>query len=156
MIPDEPITLPFLDHFEGTLRWKAASFHGPASHAADLEIGLDLRDGRLRVDPIAATGTQGGYLTGRIDLESVDQGFTVQSHLRLDGGRLDLAKSEIDPSRWPSFDFDMDIGSHGHSLRELANHAKGHIGFILGEGLVTSSVIWITWARTSSSSSSAR
>ncbi|MDH3814740.1 MAG: AsmA family protein [Acidobacteriota bacterium] len=141
VIPDEPITLPFFDRFEGTLQWTAANFHGPASHGADFEIGLDLRNGRLRVDPIAANGTQGGYLTGRIDLESVDQGFTVQSHLQLDGGHLDLAKSESDPSRWPTFDFDMELGSHGRSLRELANHAKGHIGFILGEGMVASTVL---------------
>jgi len=93
------------------------------------------------VDPVAANGKHGGYLTGRIDLESVEQGFSIRSRLQLDGGRLELAKSESDPNRWPTFDFDVDLGSHGRSLRELANHAKGHIGFILGEGVVASSVL---------------
>lgn len=141
VIPDEPITLPFLDRFEGTLRWKAANFRGPGSFATDFEIGLDLRDGHFRVDPVAANGTYGGSLSGHFDLESVEQVFTLQSHVQLDGGRLDLAKSESDPNRWPSFDFDLELGSHGRSLRELANNAKGHIGFVLGEGVVASNVL---------------
>jgi uncharacterized protein involved in outer membrane biogenesis len=140
-IPDEPITLPFLDRFEGTLRWKAANFHGPGSHAADFEIGLDLRNGHLRVDPVATHGTHGGSLSGRIDLESVEQGFSIRSHLMLDGGRLELPKSVSDPARWPSLDWDMKLESSGRSLRDLANHAKGHIGFIVGEGVVASTVL---------------
>ena len=141
VIPDEPITLPFLDEYEGALRWKAANFHGPTTYATDFEIGLDLRDGHLRVDPIAANGKYGGYLTGSIDLESVDQGFSVQTHLQLDGGRLELAKSESDPDKWPAFDFDVDLGSRGRSLRELTRNAKGHVGFILGEGVVENTVL---------------
>jgi len=141
VIPDEPISLPFLDHYQGTVRWKAANFHGPGTLGTGFKFGIDLRDGRLRVDPLSVTGKYGGNLTGRIDLESVEQGFTLQSHVQLDGGRLELAKSESDPNRWPSFDFDVELGSHGRSLRELANHAKGHIGFIVGEGVVASTVL---------------
>jgi uncharacterized protein involved in outer membrane biogenesis len=141
VIPDEPISLPFLDRFEGTLRWNAANFHGPASHATDFEIGLNLRNGHLRVDPVAANGTHGGYLTGHIDLEAVEQGFSIRSHLQLDGGRLQLSKIEKDPNLWPTIEFDVNLESHGRSLRELANHASGHVGFILGEGVVASTVM---------------
>ena len=35
----------------------------------------------------------------------------------------------------------MKFESGGRSLRELANYAKGHIGFIVGEGVVASSVL---------------
>ena len=141
VIPDEPISLPFLDRFQGTLRWKATNFHGPTSHATDFEIGLDLRNGHLRVDPVAANGTHGGYLTGHIDLEAVEQGFSIRSHLQLDGGRLELSKIEKDPNRWPSLDADLNLETQGRSLRELANHANGHIGFILGEGVVANNVM---------------
>jgi uncharacterized protein involved in outer membrane biogenesis len=140
-IPDEPITLPFLDQFEGTGRWEANNFHGPSSHATDFEIGVDLRDGHLRVDPVAANGNYGGYLTGWFDLESVEQGFVVSSFLQLDGGRLELSKIEKDPNRWPTIDFDVNLESHGSSLRELMNHANGHLGIILGEGVVASTVM---------------
>ena len=141
VIPDEPISLPFLDRFEGTLRWKATNFHGPTSHATDFEIGIDLHDGHIRVDPVAANGKHGGYLTGHVDLEAVEQGFSFRSQLRLDGGRLELSKIEKDPNRWPSLDADLNLESQGRSLRELANHANGHIGFILGEGVVANSVL---------------
>ena len=136
VIPDEPINLPFLDRFEGTVRWKATNFHGPGTLGTDFKFGIDLHNGRLRVDPFSVTGKYGGSMTGRIDLESVEQGFSIRSHLQLDGGRLELAKAESDPNRWPSLDWDMKLESSGLSLRELANQAKGHIGFILGEGMV--------------------
>jgi hypothetical protein len=140
-IPDEPITLPFLDQFEGAGRWEATNFHGPTSPATDFEIGFDLHDGHLRVDPVAANGKHGGYLTGRFDLESVEQGFAVRSFLQLDGGRLELSKIEKDPNRWPTIDFEVNLESHGRTLRELMNHANGHVGFILGEGVVASTVM---------------
>jgi len=140
-IPDEPITLPFLDKFEGTARWEAANFRGPGSRAVDFKIGFDLHDGHLRIDPISANGAHGGYLTGLFHLEPVEQGFAVRSFLQLDGGRLELSKAEKDPNRWPTLDFEVNLESHGRSLRELANHADGHLGFILGEGVVASTVM---------------
>lgn len=140
-ISDEPITLPFLDELEGTGRWEAADFHGPSSYASDFEIGFDLHDGHLRVDPVAANGKHGGYLTGGFDLESLEEGFSVRSFLQLDGGRLQLSKIEKDPDQWPTIEFDVKLDSHGRSLRELANNANGHIDFILGEGVVASTVM---------------
>jgi len=141
VIPDEPISLPFLDRFEGTLRWKAANFHGPGTLGTDFKLGIDLREGHLRVDPLSVTGKYGGSMTGWFDLESVEQGFSIRSHLQLDGGRLELAKSESDPNQWPSLDWDLKLESRGRSLRELANHAKGHVGFIVGEGVVANTVM---------------
>ncbi len=140
-IPDEPITLPFLDKFEGTARWEAANFRGPGSHAVDFNIGFDLHDGHLRIDPISANGAHGGYLTGRFDFEPVEQGFAVRSFLQFDGGRLELSKIEKDPGLWPSIEFDVNLESHGRSLRELMNHANGHLGVILGEGVVASTLM---------------
>ena len=141
VISDEPINLPFLDRFDGTLRWQAANFHGPGTLGSDFKLGIDLRNGRLRVDPLSVTGKYGGNMTGWFDLESVEQGFSIQSHLLLDGGRLELPKSVSDPTQWPSLDWDMKLESSGRSLRELANHAEGHIGFIVGDGVVASNVM---------------
>ena len=141
VISDEPINLPFLDRFEGTLRWQAANFHGPGTLGSDFKLGIDLHNGRLRVDPLSVTGKYGGNMTGWFDLESVEQGFSIQSHLLLDGGRLVLPKSVSDPTQWPSLDWDMKLESSGRSLRKLANHAKGHIGFIVGDGVVANNVM---------------
>ena len=140
-ISDEPITLPLLDQLEGSGRWEAASFHGPTSRATDFEIGFDLHDGHLQVDPLAANGTHGGYLTGGFDLESAEEGYSLRSFLQFDGGRLQLSKIEKDPALWPTIELDVNLESHGHSLRELARNANGHIGFILGEGVVASTVL---------------
>ena len=141
VIPDEPISLPFLDRFEGTLRWKAANFHGLVVGGTDFEFGLDLHEGRLRLDPLSVTGKYGGSLTGVGDIESAEQGWSFRSRLRLDGGRLELSKVETDPTRWPTLEADLNLVSQGRSLRELANNANGHVGFILGEGVVTSTVM---------------
>ncbi len=140
-ISDEPLTFPLLERFDGSIHWKVDTYIGPAARTSSFDIGVELEDGRLRVDPFRTDGKYGGDLRGSFELRPHPDGYAVESRLEIEQGRLRLAGADDDTSRWPTFDLELEFQSHGRSLHDLASHLDGQSRLVVGEGALPRSTM---------------
>jgi hypothetical protein len=143
VIPDRPLELGVLRGADADVVWSVDELVGPAGRYQDLEIDLELEDGRLEVGPLAVTSSAGGHLGANLVLEpGAGAAYTLRTELTLANARLDLTREEDeDHALQPSLDADLQLTATGASLHELASTADGSFIVALGEGQVDSSVL---------------
>ena len=136
VIPDDPLPLDRLRDIDAHVRLAVGELNLPTFGLRDVSIDATVRDGAVRVDPIEGTGGNGGRAQGKVLIEPAPEGFTARAEGRLDGGRLDLPKSDVAPAEAPTLDVEWEIEGAGRSLKEIAAKAQGRALVVLGEGKI--------------------
>ncbi|HZN53773.1 MAG TPA: AsmA-like C-terminal region-containing protein, partial [Candidatus Polarisedimenticolaceae bacterium] len=129
-----------LRSIEARVRLSAEELNLPAAPLRDVTIDAAVRDGALRVEPIAGTGANGGRAQGRFVLEPDGDGYRARLEGRLDGGRLHLPRGDIPPSETPTVDLELELAGSGRSLHEIASRSDGRVLAVLGAGHITNTI----------------
>ncbi len=141
LIPDDPLKLGFLDAADLNVRLDVAELILSEFTFRDFGLGLHLREGELLIAPVSASGRWGGTLTARLHLSPADEQYRLWVEAKMDDARLDLVESDLDPSKFPTFDLDLAIDSTGDTPHALAAAASGRVIAVVGEGVMDRSLV---------------
>jgi uncharacterized protein involved in outer membrane biogenesis len=141
LIPDEPLNLAFLQKANADVAIRVKKLVLSAKVFHDLEIDLDLEDGRLEIERIEAVGQAQGRMTGNVVLEPDGDEQRLQAGLSAHQLRLDIAGSEVDRSNQPPIDIDVDIEARGTTPHGLASSANGSLQLVIGKGVMDRGVL---------------
>jgi uncharacterized protein involved in outer membrane biogenesis len=138
LIPGDPLPLPDLGQFTGKLALKAQELRLRDQQFEDVDLRATLRDGRLHVGPLAATGG-GAQLEVTFDLAKRDKGVSAQLSGTAKDLRLSPFLTSAGGANASSFSALIDLKASGGSLRELAATLNGRIRLIGKGGRVANS-----------------
>jgi hypothetical protein len=141
VISDEPFDLELLQKANVDLRWTIDEIDLPLSRLHDFDLGIHLVDGRVDLDPIAASVESGGDLVASFALEPDGDGVSVGTNLRVDRFLFNLASDDTDPSSWTPFDVELELDAEGRSPHELASTVSGEMLVTVGTGRMDNSLI---------------
>jgi len=141
VIPDTPFELGVIRGVDADVVWKVADLRLAVERITDITIDLDLQDGRLKIGPLAATGSAGGRLNGELLLEPAGEAYALTTGLSLEGGRLVVSRHDEDPSQRPPMDVYIQYSGSGTSAREMAASSDGFVAVVLGEGVMDNSLV---------------
>jgi len=141
VISDEPFDLEVLQRVNADLRWTIDEIVLTLSRLHDFDLGIHLVDGRVDLDPIAASVDSGGDLVASVALEPNGDGVSVGTNLRVDRFLFNLASDDTDPSSWTPFDVELELDAEGRSPHELASTVSGEMLVTVGAGRMDNSLI---------------
>ena len=141
VLSDEPFDLEVLQRANVDLRWTIDEVVLTLSRLNDFDLGIQLVDGRVDLDPIEASVDSGGDLVGRLALEPHGDGIRVGTNLRVDQFLFNLASDDGDPDSWTPFDVELELDAVGRSPHELASTVSGEMLVTVGEGRMKNSLI---------------
>ncbi len=137
LISDDPIDLALLNRIDADVSLSVQEILLPRSRLEDVQVGIRMENGALRVDPVSATGSRGGVLGGHFSVEPAEEGgYRVLADLTMDGGHLDMSNLTEDSRNWVVLDIDVDFHGSGRSLHEIAGNADGFFEVAVSEGIV--------------------
>jgi uncharacterized protein involved in outer membrane biogenesis len=136
LISDDPIDLALLNRIDADVSLSVREILLPRSRLEDVQVGIRVEDGALRLDPVSATGSRGGVLGGHFSVEPDAGGFRVLADLTLDSGHFDMSDLAEDSSNWVALDIDVEFQGTGRSLHGIARDADGFIVVAVSEGIV--------------------
>jgi uncharacterized protein involved in outer membrane biogenesis len=141
LISDEPLPLDLLRSLDADVHWRVADLNTQALFGGGGRVDLQVRDGRLRLDPISAQGDHGGTMASTVTLEPSGEDYRLQIELRIEGARLILEQTEEDPKIWPTFDLDLEFDGVGRSPHAIMSSADGWLVIGFGSGRLTQSIV---------------
>jgi uncharacterized protein involved in outer membrane biogenesis len=135
---DEPLDLATLEKVDGDISLRISNLVLTAMKFHDLEVDLELNDGRLEIGRLAATGQNQGRLDGNLILEPVAGGHRLGAEVSMRQIRLDIPGSKTDRMEQPPIDIDIDLDGFGATPHELASSANGAVQLVIGKGVMDS------------------
>jgi uncharacterized protein involved in outer membrane biogenesis len=130
IIPDTPLRLAGLRGFDADLELNIGTLQLDAGSAInEVLVGVRLVEGRLELDPLRTTGTDGGTLDGTLVLDAGQEPPTLNVAVELAGVRIGGLLKEVtlfDP-RDSVARASVDLSSRGTSPRDLAAALNGHV-----------------------------
>jgi uncharacterized protein involved in outer membrane biogenesis len=141
VISDTPFEFKVLKDQDAEVQLSIETLALRRSTITDLELRLNLVDGRLRIEPVSATGQGGARLTASLDLEPIDETYRYKTRLDLDDARIELLSYGDDRQLWPPIDVHLDLSGEGKSPRELAAGLNGHAVLDLESGRVNTTML---------------
>ncbi len=141
LIPDEPLPLDRLRSLDAEVKWRIGEMVTLLMDYHDVEIDLDLRDGRLQIDPLRGVGEGGGSVTGSIALEPDGSEHRLSVKIAADQLRYALSSSARDRSQHVPHDIRVDLSGAGNTLHEMAAGVDGRIAIVQGEGRFDNSAL---------------
>lgn len=141
VISDEPFDLEVLQRANVDLRWTIDEVVLSLSRLHDFDLGIQLVDGRVDLDPIAASVDSGGDLVASLALEPSGDGISVGTNLRVDQFLFNLASDDSEPDSWTPFDVELKLDAEGRSAHELASTVSGEMLVTMGAGRMDNSLI---------------
>lgn len=140
VIPDAEVSMPHLGSYTGRLAVRVGDLRVSENELTDFQLQANLRDGRLRVDPIAATGP-GGSVNLKGTLAAKGKGISVQlagsgSELRL--RPVPIAFGGPDASR---FTANVELQAEGSRWSELAATLNGRLRLVGRGGHMKNSLV---------------
>jgi uncharacterized protein involved in outer membrane biogenesis len=146
VFPDTPLDLEILDTIDAEAMVRVGTLVLPAKELHDFSLDLHLRDGRLEIERLTASGEGEGRVDGGLVFEAVGEVYRLQSQLSVSQLRLDLPGSEIDRMAQPPIDIDLDLEAIGATAHDLASSANGSLRLVIGEGVMDSSILDVVTA----------
>jgi uncharacterized protein involved in outer membrane biogenesis len=120
-----------------------------ASHESgltDVEIGLNILDGKLTVDPFKGSGEREGTVNGSLSFVPVPGGYELQARLRVENSRLSFLSYGTDHTLWPKADVDLKLLGSGNSPHAVASSLEGWATLWIGEGQIANNVLGLITA----------
>jgi len=141
LISDEPFDPEALGGLNLDLDLSVTRIASRETHMQDLEVGVDLMDGRLSVDPLGVTGENQGKLSGSLVFAPVPGGYELRARLLVENSRPDFLAYVNDPALWPKVDVELELAGSGNSPHTVAGSLNGWTTFRIGEGRIDNSVL---------------
>jgi uncharacterized protein involved in outer membrane biogenesis len=112
----------------------------------DIEIGLNLLDGKLTIDPLKGSGEREGTVNGSLSFVPVPGGYELQARLRAENSRLGFLSYGTDHGLWPKVDIDLKLSGSGSSPHDVASRLEGWATLWIGEGQIANNVLGLITA----------
>lgn len=122
---DQPLAVGFLHDYDIDVKLQASNVKIPNGIDMDGEIGVNLENGLLRVDPFDLDQTNGGSGQGYIKFDASQDQAVLDAVLNLD--------DFVSPRFGGLFDLDLDLDGQGQSLAEVMGSLNGHFAAALKE-----------------------
>ena len=139
LLPDAPLQTERLRTMDGTLSYRAGTVRANAFDIRQVSLGADLKDGILKLDPVAFTFNRGELNgTARIDARkatlysAVDfrlSGYPLESIIPARGGAPTVTGRALGRAR---------LEGPGASIHDLAANSKGNISLVVPQGRMRS------------------
>jgi uncharacterized protein involved in outer membrane biogenesis len=141
VISDTPFELGILNKLDADVNWRVGEFVLPLERFSDIEIDVQLADGRLQAGPLAITGSGGGTLDADLRLEPAGNAYTFKTNLIVDDVRMVVSRDDELRDQRPTIDMNVEYGGTGSSPHEIASTANGRIHVVASEGVMDSSIM---------------
>lgn len=129
LIPDTKLPLAGLTAFDADVEYSAAAWLIGGTALRNLQTHIQLKDGRLQLDPIAAV-TPGGAVQGKAELDASASPPVLT--LRAYAAGLDLGA--ILPGASGTLQMNADLGSSGTTWRKVAAGLGGEMDATMANG----------------------
>ena len=134
LIPDTPLPIELLQAADLQLSLQTDRLITPKVDMLDLDVGVNLRDGTLQIEPITFHGPH-GKLSGRLRAEPAGEAVSVDASLDVDNVRLGLlAPDSQDRSTVPAFFGRIELNGTGGSLHRIMASSNGRVDLREGGG----------------------
>ncbi len=113
----------------------------PMSHLIDTHVGIGLDHNGLHLDPMEATISGGGVISGSLSLMPRGDRLNVALRLKIDGTSPNLLFGKPPREDEPRLDARVELDGSGTSPHDLASTANGRFHVSLTEGSIESSIL---------------
>lgn len=134
VFPDRPYSFAKLRAMDADVAYRAARVSGQA-WLESIRLSLGLVDGRLALRPLDL-GFAGGRLISRATIDARGDVATLAGAMELESIDLErlLARLHYDAKAAGTFGGRARLTTRGNSLREMASHLDGELGFVMADG----------------------
>ncbi len=133
---DEPLDTSWLQIADLDLEISVDHLVADAINVTDVEIGIELQDGALSIDPFYMRDTSGSVDAG-FRLGPSGDVYTMQARAVIDNVHIGVLVSEdADISSLPLFSGEMEIAGNGTSIRSILGASDGHARLRQGPGRI--------------------
>src|SRR5690606_31193625 len=142
LLPAREFDLAALRAMDANVSLDAAQVVTRKAPVSAMSVGLELRDGVLRLDPLSfATG--GGRLTGEVVLDASGDPDLTEAALRVRGLELPelFPDSRLGQRSLGTIAADVELAGHGNSVAAMLATADGHAAAAMGRGRVSNLVL---------------
>jgi uncharacterized protein involved in outer membrane biogenesis len=146
VISDEPFDPDMLGDLNLDLDLSVTQLASRETHVREFEIGVDLLDGKLSVDPLSGIGGKGAAMDGSLVFSPVPEGYELRARLLAENGRLELLGHGDDPALWPEVSVELALAGSGNSPHAVASTLNGWTTVRFGEGRVDNSALGLITA----------
>ncbi|WP_448872496.1 AsmA family protein [Desulfobulbus propionicus] len=142
LFSDQPLPLAGLRSVDADLKVQVGRLKLDARQLRDLQVAIQLKDGRLAVAPFRF-GLAGGVFEGKVHLDSAPK--TPILTTQLNGRQFEVGKlQEKSPITGGKSDLKVDVKGSGNSVRALMASLTGETVLSVGEGRLQNKAI--NWA----------
>lgn len=142
VFPDEPLDFAALDEADARVSLKVSELRYRGLSLRGAELGLELEQGVLRIEPVQA-GLGDGDVVARIELQS----RTARPELQLELKLIDVGLAAIKPLFDLSdiitgpLDLEIALAGQGRSAHEIASTLGGRIDLVVGAGTIPNAYV---------------
>ena len=142
VFPDDPLDFAVLDETGAQVSIKVSELRYRGLSLRDAEIGLEMEQGVLRVEPLHA-GLGGGDVAARMELQSRSARPELQFELNLTDVQLSAVKPLFDLREIleGSLDLDISFAGQGRTAHEIAASLDGRIYMMIGAGTIPNAYV---------------
>jgi uncharacterized protein involved in outer membrane biogenesis len=138
---DDDLALEGLKQAHADVEIRISSLVLPAKNLHDVTVDVQLADGRLEIERVAAIGQDQGRINGNLVLEPIGDQYRLRTWLDARQLRLDLPGSPVDRSDQPPIDIEIDLEAVGSTPHELASSTNGALQLVVGTGVMDSRLL---------------
>ena len=137
VFPDDPLDFAALDEADARVSLKVSELRYRGLLLRDAEIGLEMEQGVLRIEPLNA-GLGDGNVVARMELDSRSARPDLQFDLNLSDVQLSAVKPLFDVSEILEgpLDLDISIAGQGRTAQEIAASLGGRMDMMIGAGTI--------------------
>ena len=133
---DEPLDTQWLQAADVDLELAVDRFKANALEVTNVQIGMQLQDGALSIDPIRLRD-EPGSIDGKLTLAPENGSYSLDASLAIDKVHVGVtAPKEQDRSTLPPLSGQLQLRGHGESVRSIMASSNGKISFRQGAGKV--------------------
>ncbi len=138
LFPDQPIALSLLRAVDIDLRYGAGKITAAEHEVRNLDVGILLKNGSLKLDPYSFE-----YVGGRselaVEFDATRHPPAFSARMKSNDLATDLLLNRFGTDKILEGDLsiDLELAGKGRSVREIAHSLVGHVGLALENGRLT-------------------
>ena len=144
LFPDERLDFTALDEADAQVSLKVGELRYGGLSLRDAELGLEVEQGVLRLEPVHARLGEGDVVA-RLELQSRKARPRLQIDVNLSEVSLAVAKPLLDLSEIVDgpLDLDVSLAGEGRSAHEIAASLNGRIDMVVGAGTIPNAYVYL-------------